>query len=194
MFCEPLDIPEVKILRPDRHEDERGYFSEIYSSRNLAAVDIHLEILQENYAFSKQANTVRGLHFQVPPFAHAKLIQVVRGSIFDVAVDLRKNSPWYGMHVSAELSHDNWNQIYIPAGFAHGLCTLEPDTAVLYRVDQFYSAAHDTGIRWNDPALSIAWPLTDTQPLLSAKDNALPLLEDFDSPFSYKGNHEGTAE
>jgi dTDP-4-dehydrorhamnose 3,5-epimerase len=192
MFCESLDIPDVKILRPDRHEDERGFFSETYSSRNQAEHNVRIDIVQENFAFSRHAQTVRGLHFQTPPFAHAKLIQVVRGSIFDVAVDLRKDSPWYGQYVSTELSFDNWNQIYIPAGFAHGLCTLETDTAVFYRVDQFFSPQHDTGIRWDDPDIGIDWPLTDAEALLSEKDSALPLLRDFDSPFKYTGTDKGT--
>ncbi|MGI9290738.1 MAG: dTDP-4-dehydrorhamnose 3,5-epimerase [Gammaproteobacteria bacterium] len=187
MFCESLQIPEVKVLRPDKHEDDRGFFSEVYSARNLAKHNVHIDIVQENFAFSKHINTVRGLHFQTPPFAHAKLVQVVAGSIFDVAVDLRKGSPWYGQYVHAELSYDNWNQIYIPAGFAHGLCTLEKNTAVMYRVDTFFSADHDTGIRWNDPTLDIKWPVSESDVRLSPKDQTLPLLEEFDTPFRYTG-------
>jgi dTDP-4-dehydrorhamnose 3,5-epimerase len=185
MYCESLDIPEVKILRPVRHEDSRGFFSEIYNHQAITKAGIHLDIVQENLAYSKQANTVRGIHFQTPPFAQAKLVQVVRGAIFDVAVDLRAGSPTYGHFVSAEISAANWNQILIPEGFGHGLCTLEPDTQVIYKVTAHYSHEHDAGIRWDDSEIGINWPLTDT-PLLSDKDEALPLLKDFDTPFTYE--------
>jgi dTDP-4-dehydrorhamnose 3,5-epimerase len=186
MFCKSLDIPDVKILRPVRHEDPRGFFSEIFSTRELAAAGIELEIVQENFAFSKLAHTVRGIHFQTPPHEQAKLVQVVSGAIYDVAVDLRRGSPWYGQYVSAVISANEWNQILIPSGFGHGLCTLEPDTAVLYKVTAHFSKANDTGIRWNDPELDIPWPLNDAEPLLSTKDESLPTLAEFDTPFVYK--------
>jgi len=189
MYCQSLDIPEVKLLRPVRHDDSRGFFSEVFNRRDLRSVGVELDLAQENFAFSRDANTVRGIHFQIPPFAQAKLVQVIRGAIFDVAVDLRKGSPTYGQHVSAELSAENWNQILIPEGFGHGLCTLEDDTAVLYRVNTHYSAEHDQGIRWDDPDLAIDWPVrqvTKGGPILSDKDKAQPLLADFDSPFVYE--------
>ena len=186
MQCKSLDIPDVKILQPVRHEDSRGFFSEIFNTQDLAASGLELEIVQENFAFSNQAHTIRGIHFQTPPYEQAKLVQVVSGAIYDVAVDLRKGSPWYGQFTGAEISAKKWNQILIPAGFGHGLCTLEPNTAVIYKVTQHFSKQHDTGIFWNDPELDIPWPLGNTKPLLSDKDEVLPMLSNFSSPFIYK--------
>lgn len=186
MYCKSLDIPDIKILQPVRHEDSRGFFSEVFSSRDLAAVGIELDFVQENFAFSKQAHTVRGIHFQTPPHEQAKLVQVVSGAIYDIAVDLRRGSPWYGQFVSARISAKEWNQILIPAGFGHGLCTLEPDTAVLYKVTAHFSKAHDTGILWNDSELNIPWPLDGARPLISTKDKSLTTLAEFDTPFVYE--------
>jgi dTDP-4-dehydrorhamnose 3,5-epimerase len=186
MFSKSLHIPDIKILRPAKHEDERGFFSEIFSSTELASADISLDIVQENFSLSRQADTIRGLHLQTPPHAQAKMVLVVSGAIYDVAVDLRLGSPWYGQFVSAEISAAEWNQILVPAGFAHGFCTLEPETAVIYRVDAPYSPEHETGIRWNDPSLAIPWPLRGTEAFLSPKDATLPLLADFSSPFVYE--------
>jgi dTDP-4-dehydrorhamnose 3,5-epimerase len=186
MQCKSLNIPDVKILQPVRHEDSRGFFSEIFNTKDLATSGLELEIVQENFAFSKQAHTIRGIHFQTPPYEQAKLVQVVSGAIYDVAVDLRKGSPWYGQFAGAEISAKKWNQILIPAGFGHGLCTLEPNTAVIYKVTQHFSKQHDAGISWNDPELDIPWPLGNIKPLLSDKDEALPMLANFSSPFIYK--------
>jgi dTDP-4-dehydrorhamnose 3,5-epimerase len=186
MHVEALSIPDIKLLTPVKHGDSRGFFSEVYSLRDFQSLGLNFECRQENYSFSRQRNTVRGLHWQTPPFTQAKLIQVVSGCIFDVAVDLRRNSPWYGQHVTAELSADNWQQLLIPAGFAHGFCTLAPDTAVLYKVDAFYSAPHDQGVRWDDPALGIAWPVKSADAVLSSKDQQLPVLADADAPFEYE--------
>jgi dTDP-4-dehydrorhamnose 3,5-epimerase len=186
MHCKSLDIPAVKILQPVKHEDPRGFFSEIFSARALAEFDIELDVVQENFAFSEQAHTIRGIHFQTPPFEQAKLVQVVSGAIYDIAVDLRKGSPWYGQYVGATISASEWNQILIPAGFGHGLCTLEPNTAVIYKVTAQYSKQHDAGIFWNDPELAIPWPLEGTEALVSAKDKLLPLLADFATPFVYE--------
>lgn len=186
MQIEALEIPAVKILTPARHRDQRGFFSEIFSKPVLDELGITLPFVQENFAYSEQKFTVRGLHFQVPPAAQAKLVHVVQGSILDVAVDLRRGSPWFGRHVTAEISAENWRQIYVPAGFAHGLCTLEPNTAVVYKVSSPFAPAHDKGIFWNDPALGIDWPVDANQAIVSAKDSAAPLLADFDSPFDYE--------
>jgi dTDP-4-dehydrorhamnose 3,5-epimerase len=180
-----LTIPDVKLITPLRHQDDRGFFSEIYSRQQAESIGLHIDIVQENFAFSILPNTVRGLHFQTPPFAQDKLVQVVRGAILDYAIDLRRGSPWYGQFVSAEISAENWQQILIPAGFAHGLCTLEPNTAVLYKVTAPYSPQHDSGIRWDDPDIGIEWPVEKRDAILSAKDAALPLLADFESPFDY---------
>jgi dTDP-4-dehydrorhamnose 3,5-epimerase len=184
MQVQELEIPEVKLLTPERLGDARGFFSEVYNRQRFAAAGIALDFVQDNHSFSRSRGTVRGLHFQSPPFAQAKLVRVVRGAIFDVAVDLRRGSPSYGRHVTAVLSAEAWNQLSIPAGFAHGLMTLEPMTEVLYKVDRPYSAAHDQGLFWNDPELGIAWPLPAAEAVLSEKDRAQPRFAGFVSPFA----------
>jgi dTDP-4-dehydrorhamnose 3,5-epimerase len=171
-----LSIPDVKLVVPDRFADDRGFFSETYNRQAFAAGGVADEFVQDNHSLSAAAGTVRGLHYQLPPFAQAKLIRVVKGAIFDVAVDLRRGSPTFGAHVTATLSAASWNQLFVPVGFAHGFCTLEPDTEVAYKVGAFYSRAHDRGIRWNDPALGIAWPVGASDVVLSDKDGALPGL------------------
>ena len=180
---EPLAIPDVKLIRPVKHGDHRGYFSETYSRRTLADAGIELDFVQDNQAFSAEVGTVRGLHFQVPPFAQAKLVRVLRGAIFDVAVDLRQGSPTYGQHVSAVLSAANWTQILVPVGFAHGLATIEPDTEVFYKVSALYAPDHDMGVLWNDPALGIDWPVDAASAILSAKDKVQPKLADLPAWF-----------
>lgn len=169
-------IPDVKILRPRKFGDERGFFSETYNKRVLAEAGIHLEFVQDNHSFSAPRGTIRGLHFQVPPCAQDKLVRVVRGAIFDVAVDIRRGSPTFGKHVAAVISAEEWNQILIPIGFAHGFCTLEPDTEIIYKVTHYYSPQHDRGLLWCDPDLGIAWPVTPEDVLLSEKDRNLPRL------------------
>jgi dTDP-4-dehydrorhamnose 3,5-epimerase len=175
---EPLAIPDVKIIRLQKHEDSRGYFSETYNYKVYADAGIDCVFVQDNHAFSRSAGTIRGLHYQGHPFAQHKLLRVVRGRIYDVAVDLRRSSPTFGHWVAAEISADEWNQILIPVGFAHGLCTLESNTEVLYKVTSHYSARHDFGIRWNDPDLNIAWPVAESEMHLSDKDRRQPLLKD----------------
>jgi len=187
MQLKDLDIPEVKLLTPARHRDNRGFFSEIYSAPEITRLGIRFDFVQENYSYSAQRHTVRGLHAQSPPFAQSKLVQVLSGAVMDVAVDLRRGSPWHGKYVMAELSADNWNQILIPAGFAHGFCTLSADVAVIYKVTAPYSAKHDGGVRWDDEALGIPWPVKASAAVISDKDRALPLLADYDSPFVYDG-------
>ena len=173
-----LALPDVKVIVPDRFGDERGFFSETYSRRSLADAGIEDEFIQDNHSLSVLVGTVRGLHYQLPPFAQAKLVRVTRGAILDVAVDIRRGSPTFGQHVSATLSAAAWNQIYVPVGFAHGFCTLEPDTEVVYKVTAYYSRAHDRGIGWDDPELGIAWPLDPESALLSDKDRNQPRLAD----------------
>ena len=168
---------------PRKFGDALGFFSEVYSRRALAEVGIALEFVQDNQAFSAEVGTVRGLHFQVPPFAQAKLVRVLRGAIFDVAVDLRRGSPTYGQHVSAVLSAANWTQILVPVGFAHGLATIEPDTEVFYKVSALYAPDHDMGVLWNDPALGIDWPVDAASAILSAKDKVQPKLADLPAWF-----------
>lgn len=176
-------LPGVRLIRPARHGDHRGFFSETYSRKRFAEAGIDQEFVQDNHSLSKARGTVRGLHFQIAPFGQDKLVRVVRGAIFDVAVDLRAGSPTYGRHVSAILTAENWTQILVPVGFAHGFCTLEPDTEVVYKVSGYYSAEHDRGIRWNDSALAIDWPITDGEATVSDKDRVQPFLHEIEAPF-----------
>jgi dTDP-4-dehydrorhamnose 3,5-epimerase len=186
-----LAIPDVKIIRPTRHADDRGFFSETYSRSVLARHGIEDNFVQDNHAFSKARNTVRGLHFQIPPFAQAKLVRVVRGAILDVAVDLRVTSPTYGRFVSAVISAAEWNQILVPVGFAHGLLTLEPDTEVLYKVSSPFSRDHDKGVLWNDPEIGIPWGVSERDVIVSDKDRVQPRLSEL--PAYFQTEQEVTA-
>lgn len=178
-----LDIPEVKILRPKKHGDHRGFFSETYNKKTFEAAGLHYDFVQDNQSLSAEVGTIRGLHFQTPPFAQDKLLRVVRGAVFDVAVDLRRGSPTFGKYVSAVISAAEWNQILVPIGFAHGFCTLEPDTEVIYKVTNYYSPENDKGVLWNDPDIGIAWPDVAKDPKLSGKDAVQPRLKDLDVAF-----------
>jgi dTDP-4-dehydrorhamnose 3,5-epimerase len=178
-----LTIDAVKLIRPRRHTDARGFFVEIWNKKSLAKVGIDVDFVQDNLSYSRAAATIRGLHYQTPPVAQAKLVFVPRGSIFDVAVDLRRASPTFGGYVSALLSAAGGEQLYIPPGFAHGYCTLESDTEVAYKVSQFHSPEHEAGIVWNDPAIGIPWPIEGREAVLSEKDRNLPRLADLKSPF-----------
>ena len=178
MEIEALAIPDVKLIRPKRFGDARGFFSEVYSRSAMAAVGISTEFVQDNHSRSAAVGTIRGLHFQTAPFGQDKLVRVTKGRILDVAIDLRRGSPTYGQHVSAELSAENWTQILVPIGFAHGFCTLEPDTEVLYKVSNVYSPANDGGVIWSDPDLDIAWPVQAGAAVLSDKDTKLPRFRD----------------
>jgi dTDP-4-dehydrorhamnose 3,5-epimerase len=171
-----LNIPDVKIINPKKFGDHRGFFSETYNKNALEDAGINLNFTQDNHSLSGQKGTIRGLHYQIPPFAQDKLVRVVKGSIYDVAVDMRRNSPTFGRHVSAVISTEAWNQILVPIGFAHGFCTLEPDTEVIYKVTNYYSSEHDKGILWNDPDLGIDWPVSDGEAVLSEKDRHQPRL------------------
>jgi len=179
----PLDIADVKLISMPKFGDHRGFFSEVYNKQALSATRIDIDFVQDNHSLSAEKGTVRGLHFQSPPFAQDKMLRVVRGSVFDVAVDLRRGSPTYGKYVSATLSAASWNQILVPIGFAHGFMTLEPDTEVIYKVSNYYSPAHDKGMMWNDPQIGIEWPLPAEGAILSDKDRKQPLLSELDSPF-----------
>lgn len=174
----PLDIPDVKLIVPEIYRDPRGWFSETFNRRVYAAVGLDTEFVQDNCSLSVQAGTVRGLHFQIAPHAQGKLVRVGKGAIFDVALDLRDGSPTYGQHVSAELSERNRKQIWIPIGFAHGFCTLEPDTEVIYKVSDYFAPECERGLRWDDPALNIDWPLSSANATLSEKDRDLPGFRD----------------
>jgi dTDP-4-dehydrorhamnose 3,5-epimerase len=175
---QPLRLDGVKVLRTKVWEDSRGSFSEMYSRRTFAEAGLSLDFVQDNESVSKAAGTVRGLHFQTNPWAQDKLVRVLRGRIYDVAVDIRRSSPTFKQWVAFELAAGDGNQLLVPAGFAHGFCTLEPDTHVLYKVTNFYAPSHDCGIRWNDPELGIDWPVDEEKAVLSDKDAKLPLLRD----------------
>ncbi len=167
----------VVILTPKKFGDQRGFFSETYNKKTLADAGIGLDFVQDNHSLSAEIGVVRGLHFQSPPFAQDKLVRVVKGRILDVAVDLRRSSPTFKQHVAVELSDQNWKQLLVPIGFAHGFVTLEANTEVIYKVTNYYSPANDFGLRWNDPSLGIAWPVDAERAILSAKDAALPFFD-----------------
>ena len=185
MDIQATSIPEVKIIAPKKFGDARGFFSETYNQRAFHADGITDVWIQDNHSLSGPKGTVRGLHFQTAPFAQAKLVRVTRGAILDVAVDIRRGSPTYGKHVAAEISAEAWNQIYVPAGFAHGFCTLTPDAEVLYKVTALYSRENDFGLLWNDPALGIDWPVSAETALLSDKDKVQPALAAMPAHFTY---------
>ena len=185
MHVENFSIPGIKLLVPKKHGDLRGFFSEVYNKAAFAASGIDVEFLQDNHSRSAEKGTVRGLHYQAPPFAQDKLVRVAHGSVFDVAVDIRRGSPTYGCHVGVELSAAAWNQLFVPMGFAHGFMTLEPDTEVIYKVSAHYAPDHDFGVLWNDQDLDITWPMTRAEAILSDKDLEQPSFRDLASPFSY---------
>lgn len=179
----------VLLVRPRRFGDARGWFSESWNAARFAGWGIDVNFCQDNHSLSAAAGTLRGLHFQTSPHAQAKLVRCTRGAIFDVAVDIRRGSPTYRQWVSAELSAENGDQLFIPPGYAHGFLTLTPDTEVMYKVDAHYAPEADGGIIWNDPALGINWPLSDgAAPLLSDKDALLPSLADLAVDFAYDGS------
>src|SRR5919202_2263014 len=168
MQFEPLHIPGPLLVRPAKFEDARGFFSETYNARRFREAGLPTDFVQDNHSLSAAAGVVRGLHFQLPPHAQGKLVRVVRGAILDVAVDLRRGSPSFGRFAAIELSAANWRQLWIPAGFAHGFCTLEPDTEVIYKMTDFYDPGAEGGLAWDDPDLGIPWPVSN--PILSDKD------------------------
>lgn len=178
------DLEGVLVITPPRFGDHRGFFSETWSRRAFAEAGIAIDFVQDNHSRSADAGTVRGLHFQAPPMAQAKLVRVAAGRILDVAVDIRRGSPTYGRHVAVELSAEDGRQLLVPAGFAHGFATLEPETHVLYKVDAFYSAEHDAGLAWDDPELAIDWKIDAATATLSDKDRTHPRLADVESPFT----------
>lgn len=180
-------MPSVQLIRPKRHGDSRGWFTETYNSKTFAGLGITSVFVQDNHSLSVPAFTLRGLHFQTPPHGQDKLVRCIRGSIFDVAVDVRRDSPTYGQWVGAELSAENGHQLFIPIGFAHGFLTLEPDCEVVYKCSDIYAPQADGGIAWD--SVGIDWPMPgDVTPELSTKDMAQPTLAAFDSPFAYDGH------
>jgi dTDP-4-dehydrorhamnose 3,5-epimerase len=177
------DIAGLMLIEPKKFGDHRGFFSETYHRERLAEAGFAMDFVQDNHSLSVERGVVRGLHYQSPPHAQAKLLRVVRGAILDVTVDLRKGSPTFGDHAAVELSAANWRQLLVPAGFAHGFATLEPDSEVVYKVTDYYAPEHDHGILWSDPALGIAWPVKPEAAVVSDKDRAQPRLAEIESPF-----------
>ena len=164
------------VIQPVIHTDERGFFVETFNHKVFAGSGIDTGFVQDNYSFSRGKGVLRGLHFQYPPHAQTKLVAVMTGSVYDVIVDLRKDSPTFLKWTGIELKSDDMTMLYVPKGFAHGFCTLQENTRVLYKVDAHYAPQADGGLRWDDPDLGIPWPCTS--PILSAKDSTLPLLGD----------------
>ena len=185
MDVKPLELDGVLLLRPRRFVDARGYFVETHNKETFAKAGIDVTFVQDNQSFSRARGTVRALHFQVPPFAQAKLVRVLRGSVYDVVVDVRMGSPTYGRWIAIELDAESGDELFVPRGFAHGFCTREGDTEVAYKVDNRYAPDHDSGIVWNDPTLAIPWPVAEADAVLSDKDRKLGAFKDLVSPFRY---------
>jgi dTDP-4-dehydrorhamnose 3,5-epimerase len=181
-----LEIADIKLVRPTRHHDDRGYFVESYNEEDFKRCGVPGGFVQDNESLSLRRGTVRGLHFQAPPHAQAKLVRVIHGAIFDVAVDLRIGSPTYGEWCHATLTADDGAALYIPRGFAHGFCTLEANTMVSYKVDDYYSRQCEDGIFWNDPDLAINWPVSAAEACLCDKDEGFLLLRNLVSPFTFQ--------
>jgi dTDP-4-dehydrorhamnose 3,5-epimerase len=168
-------------IHPKVHRDQRGFFLESYTSRDFKNAGIAIDFIQDNHSMSMERGVLRGMHLQLPPQAQSKLVRVIRGAVFDVVVDVRKNSPTFGQWEGFELTEDNFAMIFVPAGFLHGFCTLAPKTELQYKIDNYYSPQHEAGIIWNDPDIGIRWPVQ--KPVLSEKDKKLPAFKDFISPF-----------
>jgi dTDP-4-dehydrorhamnose 3,5-epimerase len=179
------ELPGVRLIVPQRHADARGFFSEVWREDALKNAGLDCRFVQENHALSHAKGTVRGLHFQIGKAAQAKLIRCTRGSILDVAVDIRRGSPTFGCHQAIVLSAENWKQLYVPVGFAHGYCTLDPDTEVIYKVTAYYDPQSERGVAWNDPAIGIKWPVDPEKAVLTDRDRALPRLVDLPDFFPY---------
>ena len=183
MLVETTSIEGVLIVTPRKFPDERGFFSETYRASTLFAHGVTDLWTQENHSMSIKRGVVRGLHFQAPPCAQAKLLRVVQGSILDIAVDIRKSSLTYGRHVAVELSTDNWKQLYLPVGMAHGFCTLTDKAEVVYKTTNEYAPETESGLLWNDPALGIDWPVAAADAIVNARDTSWPTFQNMKSPF-----------
>ncbi len=185
MNFEKLDIPDVVLIEPKKFGDSRGYFMETFRQSLFTEHLGDFEFVQDNQSLSAEVGTVRGLHFQLDPMAQGKLVRCIAGALLDIAVDIRTGSPTYGKHVAVELTAENGRQLWVPPGFAHGFCTLAPNTEISYKVTNYYSAEHDRGLLWNDPALGIKWPVEADKAALSDKDRKQPQLSDLGSVFTY---------
>jgi dTDP-4-dehydrorhamnose 3,5-epimerase len=180
-------MAEIQLLKVNRYEDHRGFFAETYSKKKYSDFGISIDFVQDNHSLSREIGTLRGLHFQAPPHAQAKLVRCGQGAIFDVAVDIRRGSPTFGRWEGYELTAENGHQLYVPIGFAHGFLTLKPNSEIVYKCSDYYAPATEGAILWNDPEIGIAWPLS-TDLFLSDKDSIAPLLGHFISPFIFGVN------
>ncbi|RRY15840.1 dTDP-4-dehydrorhamnose 3,5-epimerase [Brucella anthropi] len=178
MIVRPLELDGLLEISPRKFVDDRGFFSETYNEKSFAEAGVELTFVQDNHSYSSAKGVVRGLHYQLPPFAQDKLVRVTRGAILDVAVDIRNSSPTFGKWVALEVSAEKWNQIFVPKGFAHGFMTLVENTEVIYKVTNYYSPEHDRSIRFDDSAIGIVWPLPSSGVQLSDKDQKAPLFAD----------------
>jgi len=185
MQIEKTALEGVLVLTPRRFGDHRGFFAESWNRRTLAQHGIEYEFVQDNHSLSREVNTVRGLHFQAPPHAQAKLVRCGRGALFDVAVDIRRNSPGYGRWIGVELTAENGRQLLIPEGFLHGFVTRSPDTEIIYKCTDYYAPDCDGAVRFDDPEIGIDWGIDPDTAILSEKDAAAPQLRDFETPFIY---------
>lgn len=177
-------IKDVFLIKPKRFSDDRGFFTETFRASLFSEyTKADVSFVQDNFSYSKHKGTVRGLHYQAPPFAQGKLVRCCRGSIIDIAVDARPGSPTYGQHVSSILSQENGHQLWVPSGFLHGFATLEEDTEVAYKVTNYYSRECDGNVMWNDPDLGIDWKIDQSAAFLSEKDASAPLFKDWNNPF-----------
>jgi dTDP-4-dehydrorhamnose 3,5-epimerase len=172
------EVPGPAVLTPARYLDDRGFFSETFREEDIANLLGAVHFVQDNHALTQQVGTIRGLHYQMPPAEQGKLVRVVRGAIFDVAVDIRRGSPFFGRHVALVLSEENWKQLWIPPGFAHGYCTLKRNTEVIYKVTSYYSPMYERGLAWDDADLNIKWPISHAEAKLSDRDREHPRLQD----------------
>jgi dTDP-4-dehydrorhamnose 3,5-epimerase len=188
MQIEQTSLPDVLILTPNRFGDARGFFCESWSAARMADAGLHFDFVQDNHSLSEQVGTVRGLHYQAPPHAQAKLVRCGRGRLLDVAVDIRKGSPMFGKWVAEELSFENGKQLLIPRGFLHGFVTLEPDTEIIYKCDDVYAPECDGAVRFDDPDIGIDWSIDSNKAVLSEKDEKAVSMKDLDSPFIYEGS------
>ena len=186
MQIEQTNLSGVLILTPKRFGDARGFFCESWSAARMAEAGLHYNFVQDNHSLSEAVGTVRGLHFQAPPHAQAKLVRCGRGRFFDVAVDIRKGSPTYGQWTGVELSFENGKQLLVPHGFLHGFATLEPDTEIIYKCDDIYAPECDGAVRFDDPDIGIEWNIDPNKAILSNKDAAAPSFQDLESPFIYE--------
>lgn len=188
MHFEQTPISGLLVLTPRRFGDSRGFFAETYSARALAGAGWRTAFVQDNHSLSAKVGTVRGLHFQAPPHAQAKLVRCGRGALFDVAVDIRVGSPTYGQWFGLELTAENGKQLLIPAGFAHGFVTREADTEIVYKCSDYYAPETEGALLWNDPTIGIDWGLGSIEPTLSEKDARATRLAEFQSPFRWEGH------